>query len=129
MSVDINVLMGIRIGRITAGLLSKVCSTVDIVEPVAKFTAQIVANSSFPAEKIGDIYNESLENWTPTKKYDLIWNQWCLGHLTDTQLVSFLERCGKCLSERGWIIVKENMSTDPEGGDIFDEVDSSVTRF
>lgn len=29
---------------------------------------------------------------------------------------------------RGWIIVKENMSTDADGKDIFDEVDSSVTR-
>ncbi len=95
---------------------------------MTRFTDQITANDSLSVGKLGNIYNASLENWTPNKEYDLIWNQWCLGHLTDTQLVSFLERCGKSLSGRGWIVVKENMSTDPEGEDIFDKVDSSVTR-
>lgn len=28
----------------------------------------------------------------------------------------------------GWIIIKENLSTDREGRDVFDERDSSVTR-
>jgi protein N-terminal methyltransferase len=59
-------------------------------------------------------------------KYDLIWNQWCLGHLTDAQLVEYLEKCGKVVRPGGWIIVKENLSTTEE--DQFDETDSSVTR-
>ncbi|ERF71308.1 hypothetical protein EPUS_03462 [Endocarpon pusillum Z07020] len=81
-------------------------------------------------------------------KYDLIWNQWCLGHLTDSQLTAYLRRCVHILQPApdpdsdstsndngvgeggggGWIVVKENMSTDPSGGDIYDELDSSVTR-
>ena len=28
----------------------------------------------------------------------------------------------------GWIVIKENLSTDKEGRDVFDEEDSSVTR-
>ena len=28
----------------------------------------------------------------------------------------------------GWIVVKENLSTEPDGEDTFDETDSSVTR-
>lgn len=60
-------------------------------------------------------------------KYDLIWNQWCLGHLTDAQLMEYLKKCKGVLKEGGWIVVKENMSTS--GEDIFDDVDSSVTRY
>jgi protein N-terminal methyltransferase len=72
-----------------------------------------------------------LEDWSPQEseesKYDVIWNQWCLGHLTDTQLTTYLEKCQKVLKADGLIIVKENMSTS--GEDVFDELDSSVTRY
>jgi len=72
-----------------------------------------------------------LEEWSPdwneNLRYDLIWNQWCLGHLTDAQLVAYLKKCAKVVREEGWIIVKENLSTS--GQDDFDEVDSSVTRY
>jgi hypothetical protein len=80
---------------------------------------------------IGEIFNVGLEDWSPQEseelKYDLIWNQWCLGHLTDAQLTTYLEKCQKVVKTDGLIIVKENMSTI--GGDVFDEVDSSVTRY
>ena len=76
------------------------------------------------------IYSIGLEDWSPfiETKYDLLWNQWCLGHLTDLQLVAYLERCAKALSHGGYIIVKENI-TRGEDSDIFDEVDNSVTRY
>lgn len=67
-----------------------------------------------------------LESWEPTVEYDLIWNQWCLGHLTDEQLLIYLQKCGRVLKEGGFVVVKENMSS--MGEDVFDEVDSSVTR-
>lgn len=68
-----------------------------------------------------------LESWEPTGEYDLIWNQWCLGHLTDDQLLAYLHKCRRILKEGGFVIVKENMGT--MGEDVFDEVDSSVTRY
>ena len=121
---------GAGIGRITAGLLSKLCTTIDIVEPVAKFAAE-VSNADFQGNGlVGDVYVTGLETWEPDEgiKYDLIWNQWALGHLTDVQLVAHLKKCGRLLEEGGWIIVKENMSTETDGSDDFDETDSSVTR-
>ncbi|TKA72664.1 hypothetical protein B0A49_05487 [Cryomyces minteri] len=78
--------------------------------------------------RIGKVYNQGLEDWEPVNTYDLIWNQWCLGQLTDTQLVQYLLRSKTTLTKGGWIVVKENMSTDPAGKDIFDEEDNSVTR-
>ncbi|KAK4058841.1 hypothetical protein OIO90_000287 [Microbotryomycetes sp. JL221] len=69
--------------------------------------------------------------------YDLIMIQWCIGHLSDEQLVDYLKRSRKALRQdkdgkcEGLIIVKENICKDSESdgaGIIFDDDDSSVTR-
>ena len=96
------------------------------MEPVKSLTDHI------KMENVGDIYNVGLEDWHPKKEglgpYDLIWHQWCLGQLRDAQLVEYLQRLPAVLSEGGWIVVKENLSNHHLGVDVFDEVDSSVTR-
>ncbi|KAI0999597.1 hypothetical protein K3495_g8601 [Podosphaera aphanis] len=113
---------GAGIGRITEGLLLSLAETVDIVDPIVKFTNQLIGKDG-----IGQIFNVGLEDWNPSGlKYELIWNQWCLGHLTDVQLLTYLEKCMKALAPDGLIIVKENMNTSQ--ADTFDELDSSVTR-
>lgn len=123
---------GRRIGRITQGLLLEIADTVDVVEPIAKFTDALQGRPG-----VGRIYNVGLEEWRPEDAedgvvYDLIWNQWCLGHLTDQQLSAYLRRCGTALRRgedgkvEGVIFVKENLST--AGEDLFDAQDSSVTR-
>lgn len=128
---------GAGIGRVTAGFLGKACEVVDVVEPVEKFAREVrrlqmeVEKPKMGGGVIGDVFVTGLEDWEPEvgREYDLIWNQWCLGHLTDVQLVGYLRRCIRALRhEEGWIVVKENMSTDKAGRDIFDEEDSTVTR-
>ncbi len=120
---------GAGIGRITAGLLSKTCCIIDIVEPIASFAdkarnAALVGNG-----RIGEVYVTGLEDWTPSKLYDLIWNQWCLSHLPDTAVVEYLMRCIGGLREGGWVVVKENVvGAGREEEDIYDHLDSSVTR-
>lgn len=66
-------------------------------------------------------------------RFDVIWCQWCLGHLNDEDLVPFFRRCRAALRDRGksLIIVKENLCQDGENGSArvsFDESDSSLTR-
>ncbi|KAL2197671.1 alpha-N-methyltransferase NTM1 [Corynascus similis CBS 632.67] len=116
---------GAGIGRVTEGLLlNGIAQQVDVIEPIAKFTNQLQGKPG-----VRDIFNMGLEDWRPTEgvQYDLIWVQWCVGHLTDDQLVQFLVRCKTTLnSDEGVIVVKENNSTI--GRDEFDDVDSSVTR-
>jgi len=123
---------GAGIGRITQGFLSKIAHSVDIVEPVVKLTDVISKGDEFKILRengvIGKIFNTGLETWTPEITYDLIWNQWCLGQLTDAQLSEYLDRIKDKVKPGGWIVVKENMSSDPWGADIFDQTDSSVTR-
>lgn len=140
---------GAGIGRVTDGFLRHVCETVDVVEPIAKF-AEVIRRGSkravadtnksteTPKEQeedleeeegvVENIYITGLESWLPTEKYDLIWNQWCVGHLTDVQLTTYLQRAADALTPNGILVLKENNSTDPDGKDIYDEVDSSVTR-
>lgn len=125
-SLKLGVDCGAGIGRVTEGFLSNVCDQVDVVEPVDHF-ARVVRDSPLKRDgKVGDVYITGLESWVPSKRYDLIWNQWCVGHLTDSQLVEYLVRCKGALSEGGLIVVKENVSTDTE--DMYDELDNSVTR-
>ncbi|KAI9884326.1 MAG: hypothetical protein M1823_003887 [Watsoniomyces obsoletus] len=130
---------GAGIGRVTLGFLSKVCEVVDLVEPVASFVEQIRHGNEMAElrekQKIGKVYQMSLEDWNPIPgRYDLIWNQWCLGHLTDNALVAYLKRCVRALKldeesgVGGWVVVKENISTDSEKEDLYDSKDNSVTR-
>ncbi|KAL4925029.1 N-terminal protein methyltransferase [Aspergillus undulatus] len=126
--LDRGVDCGAGVGRVTEGFLRHVCKVVDAVEPVAKFT-QVLDESALKKDNvIGDVYTLGLEDWIPDKKYDLIWIQFCVGHLNDRQLVELIERCRAALTGAGILVVKENMSTDPKGNDMYDEEDSSVTR-
>ncbi|PYH41608.1 N-terminal protein methyltransferase [Aspergillus saccharolyticus JOP 1030-1] len=119
---------GAGVGRVTEGLLSQVCTTVDAVEPVEKFT-QVMRDSVLKRDGVvGEIYTMGLEDWTPERQYDLIWTQFCVGHLTDRQLVEYFVRCREALTATGVLVVKENQSTDPKGEDMYDDEDSSVTR-
>jgi protein N-terminal methyltransferase len=65
-------------------------------------------------------------------KFDVIWCQWCLGHLSDPDFVKFLQRAREALRDpaSGLIIVKENCCSEPDGvaRTVFDEEDSSLTR-
>lgn len=64
-------------------------------------------------------------------KYDVVMCQWCLGALSDADLVAFFRKCKAALRDpaRGLILVKENLCSE-QGGPraVFDESDSSLTR-
>ncbi|RLV92819.1 methyltransferase [Spathaspora sp. JA1] len=123
--------MGAGIGRITRDLLWKVSDVVDLLEPVKPFVQQMEQELVQVQQrgKLGTIYDIGMQDWIPEpeKKYWLIWCQWCVGQLPDSELVEFWKRCKNALIENGigTMIVKENIAP---WEDIFDETDSSVTR-
>lgn len=63
--------------------------------------------------------------------YDVVWCQWCLGHLNDADLVAFLRKCKTALRnpKRSIVIVKENLCAGEEATTIFDTDDSTLTRY
>ncbi|XP_044268524.1 N-terminal Xaa-Pro-Lys N-methyltransferase 1 isoform X2 [Tribolium madens] len=118
---------GAGIGRITKHLLCDFFDNVDLVEQNPKFLSQAEQYLGVKLqEKIRNYYSVGLQSFKPeTGKYDVIWCQWVLGHLTDLDLVTFLESCHG-LKLNGVIIIKENISSSDEIDK--DERDSSVTR-
>lgn len=67
--------------------------------------------------------------------FDVIWCQWCLGHLSNEDLIEFFKRCKAALRDQeqknSLIVVKENCCPDVDGqaAITFDEEDSSLTRW
>ncbi|CAJ0759844.1 3440_t:CDS:2 [Entrophospora sp. SA101] len=121
---------GAGIGRVTKHFLLKVFEKVDLVEYTPKFIKQ--AESQYllnekKSGKIGKFICKGLQEFTPeTKKYDMIWCQWVLSHLTDEDLIQFFKRCKIGLKNNNGIIgIKENINAI---GYCLDKDDSSVTR-
>lgn len=65
--------------------------------------------------------------------FDVIWCQWCLGHLSDPELIDFFKRAKQALRSpsESFIVVKENLYQDGPGNMpqvVFHDQDSSLTR-
>lgn len=119
---------GAGIGRISKHLLLNIFDKVDLIEqnPIFLDTARGYLGSKLIC-KVGNFIPVGLQNFQPeTNKYDIVWIQWVLGHLTDAHCIQFFTNCIRSLKVNGMIIVKENI-TSSEITDI-DENDSSITR-
>mmetsp|Transcript_24438 Transcript_24438/g.75371 ORF Transcript_24438/g.75371 Transcript_24438/m.75371 type:complete len:126 (-) Transcript_24438:22-399(-) len=74
-----------------------------------------------------------MQEWAPAAdSYDVIWVQWCVGHLTDSHFVRFLHRCKAALSDAGVLVIKDNCLADTVGASdesfVVDDDDRSVCR-
>lgn len=117
---------GAGIGRVSKNLLMNWFEKVDLVEQDEQF-CQTAERELAPSGRLGTVFNAGLQNFTPQEgKYDVIWSQWVLGHLTDEDIVEFFFRCTKGLTKNGIMVMKENFTN---GDDVeMDKKDSSVTR-
>ncbi|KAK6059448.1 hypothetical protein COOONC_02923 [Cooperia oncophora] len=110
---------GAGIGRVTRHLLLPLFKNVVMVEPVAELLDKSPGN----VERV----QVGLQNFYPDPStFDLIWIQWCSGHLTDSDMVDFLRRCVDGLTDDGVIVFKDNLSAQQESE--FDCEDYSWTR-
>lgn len=98
---------GAGIGRVTENVLSKYFKEIDLYEQNPKFVEKINQLKE-KISQIADVRCSSTQDYTFTKKYDLIWIQWCLENLEDEDLSPFLQKCYNNLEDKGLIIVKEN---------------------
>ncbi|TPX35778.1 hypothetical protein SmJEL517_g01913 [Synchytrium microbalum] len=115
---------GAGIGRVSKNFLLKVFDKVDLVEQNPKFLDE--GRKQFSQEQVDKYIPLGLQDFVPEAgRYDMIWCQWVLGHLTDDDFIEFFKRCKTGLKPNGLIGVKENTS---EADYEIDEVDSSATR-
>jgi protein N-terminal methyltransferase len=153
----IYIFQGAGIGRVTKDVLLHLFSEVVLLEPVQPLIAQALATSQSwkginDCQKSVLFLKQPLQGFDPSnpvtediifahagapidpkqpRGYDVIWCQWCLGHLSDTQLVRFLKQSQQSLRTQGVIIVKENCCAEEKPGEpesIYDPDDSSITR-
>ncbi|CAM6083097.1 unnamed protein product [Calypogeia fissa] len=121
---------GAGVGRVTKYLLVYHFDEIDLVEPVEQLLNSARDNLHFDFDGSGlkniNYYHNSLQDFTPpAERYDVVWIQWCIGHLTDEDAVAFLYRAKDGLKPGGFIVLKENIA---KSGFVLDKVDSSVTR-
>lgn len=117
---------GAGIGRITKRLLLPLFSTVDLVDVTQEFLDKAKTYLGDESKRVGNYFCSGLQDFVPESgRYDVIWIQWVIGHLTDDHLIKFLQRCQKSLRPNGIIVIKDNVSYE---GVVPDEVDSSVCR-
>ncbi|KAL3742443.1 hypothetical protein ACJRO7_017856 [Eucalyptus globulus] len=89
---------GSGIGRVTKNLLIRFFTEVDLLEPVSHFLEaareSLVPESGLAIEnKATNFFCVPLQEFTPdVGRYDVIWIQWCIGHLADDDFVSFFMR-------------------------------------
>jgi galactose mutarotase-like enzyme len=120
---------GAGLGRVTKGLLSKLQSirNFDLVE---SSSALLAAAPDYLGDDIAGkcrYFCIGLQDWQPAPRtYSVIWIQWVLSYLTDTDIVAFLRRCGAALAEDGIMVLKENACADTDFEVDLD--DASVTR-
>lgn len=120
---------GAGIGRVSRNLLMPLFETVDLVEQDAAFAEkarELCTAEGVRRNSLGEIYNLGLQEFSPSHKYDLIWSQWVLGHLTDRDLVAFFRRLQQGLQPGAYFCMKENVTATKTV--VKDEEDSSVTR-
>ncbi|PKI75211.1 alpha N-terminal protein methyltransferase 1 isoform X1 [Punica granatum] len=123
---------GSGIGRVTKNLLIRHFNEVDLLEPVSHFLE--AARESLAPEnhtaadnhRASNFYCIPLQEFTPeVGRYDVIWIQWCIGHLADDDFISFFKRAKVGLKPGGLFVLKENIARN---GFVLDKEDRSVTR-
>jgi protein N-terminal methyltransferase len=122
---------------VSLGLLIREFDLVDLVESDLGFLKQAEVNlkQRHPIceikGKVEMLICKGLEEFEPEEgRYDVIWNQWVLSHLTDEDLIKYLKKCLSSVRVNGgYVVVKENVVRGHLLQDYcLDEEDSSVTR-
>ena len=114
---------GCGIGRVTKYFLANEFQNVDLVDQCENYVRQ--ARSDLGEGRFR-YWVQGLQDFEPgAQEYDVIWIQWVLSHLTDSDLESFFDRISRGVKETGVIIIKENVK---KKGFIVHKDDFSVTR-
>lgn len=120
------------------------CATLQDIDPSRPYSSapQIGDSDLSPTISVDDEASSSSQEATPEQDgvagskvepmtYDLVWAQWCLQHLSDKDLIAFLQRSKAALKQGGIVGVKENVCTEEADGTErvwYDDEDHSITR-
>ena len=84
---------GAGVGRVSKNVLAPLgVATVDLVEPQQHMVAEARKNLAADGPAIRHVFLQSLENFTPTERYDLIVIQWVLQYISTQEVEQFMGR-------------------------------------
>ena len=110
------------------GIVDGSKSVTFVKSPLQNFDPANPANNAEVMGRVGFTPNED----DMTSGFDVLWCQWCLGHLSDSDLTNFMRMCKNALRDpQSFIVVKENLCAQlgDEPRAVFDKEDSSLTRY
>ena len=125
------------IGRVSGATLLTLCDRVDVQDGCGPFIDQARKDLAWAGPRVERFITETMQEFHPEGgRYDLVWIQWCIGSLTDDDLVEFLKRIRASLADGGVIVIKDNVvdtkDFDPgeleAGAYLVDYDDNSVIR-
>jgi len=123
---------GAGIGRVTGAVLLKATESLHLVEVSESLLTQAATKLAAHAARIECSQASLREFAPPAGSYNLVWAQWVLGHLTDTDVVALLGRCRAALRPGGALYIKDNTapakSCEFEGKYLLDEENAGVIR-
>ena len=121
---------GAGIGRVSKLVLLPLFNQVDLIDQTKHFIDN-APNFIGPelVKKVGKFHCCGLQDFQPSAHgpYDVVWIQWVIGYLTDSDLVAFFDRCKKALTNEGMLVIKDNMKKSGESD--ADDEDGSVCRY
>jgi len=104
---------GAGVGRVAKHCLSKFFPCVDIAELNYDYIER--ATETYGKENwFGNCFECSLHELSipQERKYDCIFHSWVLDHITDEDLKSYLKRMANALTPKGFVVLKENTSSE-----------------
>lgn len=122
---------GAGVGRVSEGLLLHFFDEVDLLEPSKQLLDSAKDMLSKPnsygySGTAVNFFCSGLQDFKPKpQRYDCIWMQWVLLHLTDDDVVSSLKCCKEGLKPGSCIVIKENICNL---GFVVDRSDNSISR-
>jgi protein N-terminal methyltransferase len=131
---DFNALdCGAGVGRVAGNVLLNVAATVELLEVSERLLGQAQRKLAAHEARLTFTQASLREFKPPPGTYNLVWAQWVLGHLTDTDVVGLLSRCREALRPNGAVGVKDNTAAaadcDQCGGKyLLDEENAAVIR-
>jgi len=118
--------VGAGIGRISESFLTRKFQHVDILE-AAKNLIDKARDLLKGNPHMRTFYHTGIQNFKFETKYDVVWIQWVVGSLKDSDFIDFLKNASDHLTDTGVIVLKDNAASESSGF-IVDKTDSSISR-
>jgi 2-polyprenyl-3-methyl-5-hydroxy-6-metoxy-1,4-benzoquinol methylase len=119
--------VGSGIGRISFNFLYDIVEQIDLLD-INKNFLQVAEEqqNKIGGNKIKNFYCSEIQKFRFDYNYDLVFIQWVLEYLNDSQLEIFIKNVYQNLENEGIIIIKENVNLDSNSNFVYPKEGSLI---